>query len=71
MPNKVCETCFFWSEMLAQSVGNGVQAVCLAPDGPRHGEYTGRRDSCPSHQFPPRDNLGAYDSPARMSAAYD
>lgn len=71
MQPETCETCFFWSEMLAQSVGSGIQAICLAPDGPKHGKYTGRREACALHQLLPSDQLGACDSPARMASAYD
>lgn len=28
---KNCKGCRYWSEMLAQSIGNGMEAVCLDP----------------------------------------
>lgn len=57
---KKCETCRFWSEMFAQSLGCcQIEALCLSQFGPKHGNFVRANDSCAEW----RDNqFGAIDS---------
>ncbi len=58
-----CKGCRYWSEMLAQSgpeTGRQVVAMCLSPDGPRKGKYTGPRMKCDKWAS---GHLGAVDEP--------
>ena len=44
---KNCAGCKYWSEMLAQSIGGApVEAVCLSPNGPNHGQFVPARVTC-------------------------
>ena len=68
-----CQTCRFWSEMLAQSIGCGpVEAVCLSQTGPRHGKYTTGRMTCSEWKS---GHHGAVDAPPNYGefavAAYE
>lgn len=46
-----CKGCRFWSEMLAESRGNGLQAMCIAgPDSPHSGKYTSGHRTCDAWQ---------------------
>jgi hypothetical protein len=41
------DRCKFWSELIAKAQGGGgVQALCLNPASPKHGEYTFGRQGC-------------------------
>jgi len=43
-----CDTCVFWSELVARSVAGGpLEALCEA-DGTRRSQYTTKRDTCES-----------------------
>jgi hypothetical protein len=44
--SRICDTCRFWSEMMAQSIGGVVEAMCLSGTGPRAGKYTTVRMTC-------------------------
>jgi hypothetical protein len=55
-----CKGCRYWSEMLAQSFGNGVQAMCLAPDGVASGKYMNAGATCDSWKS---GHHGAVDDP--------
>lgn len=61
MSKTKCSNCRYWSEMLAQSIGCGpIEAVCLAPDGPKRLKFTPSFYYCQSW----RQNLfGAVDAP--------
>jgi hypothetical protein len=68
-----CETCRFWSQMIAQSIGCGpIEALCLAPGGPMHGKFMRASDRCPWWK---ENTHGAYDEPPdygeRARAAYE
>lgn len=41
-----CETCRFWSELIAEVRAGQVQAVCLADGGVYQGQYTGPGTRC-------------------------
>lgn len=46
---KNCKGCRYWSEMIAMSHDDGVQAMCLAPNGaPRQQKYTNGLYTCVS-----------------------
>jgi hypothetical protein len=53
-----CAGCRYWSEMIAQSNGRGVEALCLAPEGPAAGEYMLGSQSCAAFA---RNVFGAVD----------
>lgn len=64
-----CEFCRYWSEMLAQSIGHGpIEAVCLAPNGPKHGKYMPSNGTCASWAD---GYLGGIDSPGFAGHEYD
>ena len=68
-----CGTCRFWSEMVAQAIGNGpMEALCLSQTGTKAGRYTTARASCEAWKS---GHYGAVDSPPnygeRAIAAYD
>lgn len=46
MAGKKCENCRFWSQMVAQSIGNGLEALCLESHAPTFSQYTGVRFTC-------------------------
>lgn len=59
-PGQVCDGCRYWSEMIAQSNGNGMEAYCLNRESPRAMTFTTRRQSCDQW----RDgSWGAVDNP--------
>ena len=41
-----CSDCRFWSEMLARSVGESIQAMCICDDSPKFMKYTLCRHGC-------------------------
>lgn len=55
-----CHGCRHWSEMIARSVGAGVEALCLNPRSTNSGKYTSSRKTCDQWQ---EGSLGAVDSP--------
>ena len=56
-----CAGCRYWSEMLAMADGGGpVKAVCLAPAGPRRGQYQSGRATCDAWAS---GHYGAVDEP--------
>ncbi len=57
---RTCKGCRFWSEMLAQSNGASVQAVCLASNSEHSGKFTPEHQSCGAWR---EGSLGAIDSP--------
>lgn len=58
---KNCHGCRYWSEMLAQAIGDGpLEAMCLAQDGPYTGKYTTKRQTCKAYE---EGSLGAVDDP--------
>lgn len=67
-----CNTCRFWSEMLAQANGGPVEAYCLAEGGPYSGHYTTGRQHCDKWKH---GLFGAIDSPPNYGevarAAYE
>ena len=60
-----CDECRFWSEMLAKSVGEHIQAMCICEASPQFMKYTLSRHKCengmPGH-------LGAIDAPGNKNA---
>ena len=44
--SKRCENCRSWSELLARSEGNGLDAYCLSGTGPKAGMWTNERSTC-------------------------
>lgn len=67
--SKTCETCRYWSEMIAEAGGGrpGVRAMCLSTGSPQHGRYTGQRQTCAEWADAP---LGAIDSPDFLRWGY-
>lgn len=67
-----CSGCRYWSEMLAQAHGNGVEAMCLAASGAHAGTYVFGNDSCGSYA---KNTAGAVDEPPdygeAVRAAYE
>lgn len=59
-PGRVCDGCRYWSEMIAQSSANGIQAYCLNPKSINYQEFTLRHKSCSEWRDGP---WGAVDSP--------
>ena len=55
-----CKDCRFWSEMIAHALEGQLEAYCLAPNGPHHGRFTPRLESC-DHWAD--GSLGAVDVP--------
>ena len=55
-----CESCRFWSEMVAQSKGYEIEALCLNPQSPFRMKYTMEKNGCKQW----RENIfGAVDEP--------
>lgn len=46
MIDRTCQTCRYWSEMVA-SFTTDLEAACLSGDGPHAGKMTPRWHSCP------------------------
>ena len=43
-----CKTCYFWSEMVAQSIGGGpIEALCLNDNSDFHQKMMAETNSCP------------------------
>ncbi len=60
-----CQTCRYWSDRLAQSIGGGsVEAYCFGPGGPQQGKYTTGRMRCAKHE-----NGAPIDAPDSAGAA--
>ena len=55
-----CKGCRFWSEMIAKSDGNGVEAMCLNSTGPKSQKYTVARSTCDGWRS---GHFGAVDEP--------
>ena len=65
---KNCESCRFWSELVAKgAVGGGTEALCLA-SGPRAGAYTTASTTCEAWKS---GHLGAVDDPHEDPARYE
>jgi len=48
MAGRACETCLYWSDLVAEQTGNGpLMALCENPDGPKASRMTAGRDTCP------------------------
>ena len=57
---QICDTCRFWSEMMAQSIGKGIEAMCLSGTGSQAGKFTGSTMSCEAWKS---GHHGSVDSP--------
>ncbi len=55
-----CQTCCYWSELIAKTRGGLLVAMCLAANGPRAWRYTRDDAGCPAWEEA-RD--GAIDNP--------
>ena len=45
-----CESCKFWSELVADCDGDGpIEAMCLCEGGPNYGAMTTEHDVCLCH----------------------
>lgn len=55
-----CHGCRYWSELIAQSRGAGIEALCLNPQSANSGKYMSDRKSCDQWE---EGSLGAVDSP--------
>jgi hypothetical protein len=45
--SRACKTCRFWSELMAQSSSQGIQAMCLNFNSPHHQQWTLGEYCCP------------------------
>lgn len=73
MARPKCESCRFWSQMCAQSIGCGpIEALCLASEGPHSGKFKRADAHCPAWK---ENTHGAWDEPPdygeRARAAYE
>lgn len=66
--SKKCKTCRYWSEMLAQSCGGPVEAVCLNSESPHSGRYTVGIVIC--HKWA-NNALGSVDDPSFLQSGED
>jgi hypothetical protein len=55
-----CESCRYWSEMIAQSEGYEVAALCLSSRSPHYSKYTIGKNGCNDWA---ENYLGAVDAP--------
>ena len=55
-----CAGCRYWSEMIAQSNGRAVEALCLNEASPCSGKYMVGSQTCPAFA---RNTFGAVDDP--------
>ncbi len=62
-----CRGCRFWSEMLAQSQGATIVALCLSRNGERNGKFTNGRQTCGAWAS---GHLGAIDEPGSNGTEY-
>lgn len=69
---KNCAGCRYWSEMIAQSIGQGVEALCLSDEGPFSGNYVSEWQKCQAWKS---GHFGAVDDPPdygeEVRAAYE
>lgn len=45
-----CQSCRYWSEMIAEFSGGELRAYCLAQNGPNYHEFTSETSSCAQHE---------------------
>lgn len=45
-PGRVCDGCRYWSEMIAKSDGNGLEAYCLNRQSAHAMTFVNRHQSC-------------------------
>ena len=57
-----CANCRFWSEMVAESGEEGIQALCLVEAGPHSGQFVLGSVECAEWQS---NKDGVIDDPAR------
>lgn len=62
-----CKGCRYWSEMIAQSNGRGLEAMCLSDASERKGQYTVGTQTCGAWQS---GHFGAIDEPGQHPNAY-
>lgn len=44
---RICSTCLFWSDLVAEQTGNGpLMALCENPGAPKEGRMVEGQDSC-------------------------
>lgn len=60
-----CDSCRFWSEMMAQVDGTVLEAVCLSGDGPYAGTFTPGARTCNKWKEAP---LGSVDDPVHRGS---
>jgi hypothetical protein len=60
MDSKKCENCFYWSEMIAKSIGGTIHALCLNADSQFKDEYTEPTKFCLGWQ---ENTNGSVDDP--------
>jgi hypothetical protein len=58
--DKTCQSCRYWSEMIAKAEGNGVEAYCLNRESPKSQTYTFGHNTCEKWVDGP---YGAIDEP--------
>lgn len=65
MTEKRCDTCRYWSEMIARSCPGGMEAICLSAKGPMASKYVSGKSVCGEW----KDNrYGAIDAPPSTGA---
>lgn len=65
---KTCQSCRFWSEMVARSGSFGVEALCLSITSESRNKYTPGSHTCTAWKS---GHLGAIDEPGNEQDTYD
>lgn len=67
-PAKLCETCRYWSDLVARKRKNEIIALCLKTGAPFHARFCRARDYCPQWADGSR---GSVDDPDLPKGVYD
>ena len=62
--DRPCQTCCYWSELIAKTRGGVLVAMCLAASGPRAWRYTREDAGCATWE---ESREGAIDDPAAQA----
>jgi hypothetical protein len=50
-PKRSCESCCYWSDVIAEARDGQVLAMCLCDQGPRYSTMTSEAEVCRCHLF--------------------
>lgn len=64
MRDSRCETCYYWSEMIAKGVNGVIHALCLNTEADKKDEFTAPDFMCPHYAAA---NGSAIDDPRRTA----